>query len=126
MKSEGKLLPIEVDWRFDILKRMGRVRLKELMDFHKQAEDTFQSAMNNWEKEVKEFEAKYGDADGDHLIEQREEIESLLDRGHTFGIVSLYTFLEGSSIWSSSIFGQEAPQSRPPKRASTSTKCAIT
>ena len=94
MKSEGKVLPIEVDWRFDILERMGRVRLKELMDFQKQGEKTFRSAMKAWEKEVKEFESKYEDANGDHLIEQREEIESLLDRGHTFGIVGLYTFLE--------------------------------
>jgi hypothetical protein len=94
MKSEGKVLPIEVDWRFGILERMGRVRLKELMDFHEQAEKTFETAMAAWQEEVKEFEAKYADADGDHLIEQREEIESLLDRGHTFGIVGLYTFLE--------------------------------
>src|SRR5260370_38615059 len=50
--------------------------------------------MADWQEEVKEFEAKYEDADGDHLIEQREEIESLLDRGHTFGIVGLNTFLE--------------------------------
>jgi hypothetical protein len=93
MKSD-RVLPIEVDWRFDILERMGRVRLKELMDFHKQAEKTFQSAMKAWKREVKEFESKYEDADGDHFISQREEIESLLDRGHTFGIVGLYTFLE--------------------------------
>ena len=73
---------------------MGRVRLKELMDFHKQAQKTFEAAMKAWEKEVKEFESKYEDADGDHLISQREEIESLLDRGHTFGIVGLYTFLD--------------------------------
>ena len=94
MKSAVKVLPIEVDWRFGILERMGRVRLKELMDFHEQAEKTFENAMAAWQEEVKEFEAKYEDADGDHLSEQREEIESLLDRGHTFGVVGLYTFLE--------------------------------
>lgn len=93
MKS-NKVLPIEVDWRFGILERMGRVRLKELMDFHKQAEKTFEAAMKAWKKEVKKFEAEYEDADGDHLISQRDEIESLLDRGHTFEIVDLYTFLQ--------------------------------
>ena len=85
MKSEGKVLPIEVDWRFGILERMGRVRLKELMDFHEQAGKTFENAMAAWQEEVKDIEAQYEDADGDHFIEQREEIESLLDRGHTFG-----------------------------------------
>lgn len=93
MKSD-RVLPIEVDWRFDIVERMGRVRLKELMDFHRQAEKTFEAAMKAWEKEVEAFESKYEDADGDHFISQRDEIESLLDRGHTFGIVGLYTFLE--------------------------------
>jgi len=92
--KSNKVLPIEVDWRFDILERMGRVRLKELEDFHKQGEKNFKAAMKVWRKEVKEFEAKYEDADGDHLISQRDEIESLLDRGHTFEIVGLYTFLE--------------------------------
>ena len=94
MRSEGKILPIEVDWRFGILERMGRVRLKELIDFREQAERTFETAMAAWQEEVKEFEAEYEDADGDHLIDQREEIESLLDRSHTFGIVGLYTFLD--------------------------------
>ncbi len=92
--NSHKVLPIQVDWRFDILERMGRIRLKELEDFHTQGEKTFNAAMKAWRKEVKEFEAQYEDADGDHFISQREEIESLLDRGHTFGIVGLYTFLE--------------------------------
>src|SRR5580658_9881087 len=86
MKS-NKVLPIEVDWRFDIVERLGRIRLKELMDFHEQGEKTFQAAMKAWEEEVKEFESKYKDWEGDHLISQRDQIESLLDRGHTFGIV---------------------------------------
>jgi hypothetical protein len=94
LMNSYKVLPIEVDWRFDILERMGRVRLKELEDFHTQGEKTFKAAMKTWRKEVKEFEAQYEDADGDHLISQREEIESLLDRGHSFEIVGLYTFLE--------------------------------
>jgi hypothetical protein len=95
MQSErAKVLPIELDWRFSILERMGRVRLKELMDFHNQAKETFTAAMEAWRKESEEFSAKYEDEDGDHLIEQRDEIESLLDRGHTYGIVGLYTFLE--------------------------------
>jgi hypothetical protein len=93
MKS-NKVLPIEIGWRFDILERMGRVRLNELEDFHKQGEKTFKAAMSAWQGEVKEFESKYGDADGDHLISQREEIESLLDRSQSFEIVGLYTFLE--------------------------------
>ena len=52
--------------------------------------------MRAWKKETKEFEAKYEDADGDHLIDEKgQHIESLMDRGHTFGIVGLrYTFLE--------------------------------
>jgi hypothetical protein len=95
MKSKrGKVLPIELDWRFGVLQSMGRIRMKELMDFHNQGKETFREAMKAWRKEAKEFESKYEDADGDHLIEQRDEIESLLDRGHTFGIVGLYTFLE--------------------------------
>ena len=52
MKSEGRVLPIEVDWRFGILERMGRVRLRELMDFHEQAEKTFENAMAAWQEEV--------------------------------------------------------------------------
>lgn len=92
--NSNKVLPIEVDWRFDILARMGRVRLKELEDFHTQGERNFKAAMKAWRKEVNEFEAQYEDADGDQLISQREEIESLLDRGHSFEIVGLYTFLE--------------------------------
>ena len=63
MKS-NKVLPIEVDWRFDIVERMGRVRLKELMDFHKQAEKTFEAAMKAWKKEVKAFEADVAVASG--------------------------------------------------------------
>jgi hypothetical protein len=95
MKSHRpKVLPIELDWRFDVLERMGKIRLKELMDFHKQGKETFRVAMKSWRKEAKEFSAKYEYADDDYLIEQRDEIESLLDRGHTFGIVGLYTFLE--------------------------------
>ena len=73
---------------------MGEVRMKELMDFQRQAEATFRTAMKAWQKEAKEFSAKYEDADGDHLVEQRDGIESLLDRGHTFSIVGVYTFLE--------------------------------
>jgi hypothetical protein len=72
---------------------MGRVRLKELMDFHNQGKETFRVAMKAWRKEAKEFSARYEYADDDHLIAQRDEIESLLDRGHTFGIVGLNTFL---------------------------------
>ena len=68
--------------------------MKELMDFHRQAQETFRVAMKAWRKEAKEFEAKYEDADGDHLIDERDSIESLMDRGHTFGIIGLYTFLE--------------------------------
>jgi hypothetical protein len=95
MKSRrAKVLPIELDWRFDLLERMGRVRLKELMDFHNQGKETFRIAMKAWRKEAKEFSARYEYADDDHLIEQRDEIESLLDRGHTFGILGLNTFLE--------------------------------
>src|ERR1051326_4766524 len=93
MKS-NKVLPIEVDWRFNVVASLGRIRLKELMDFHEQGEKTFQAAMKTWERKVEEFEAKYEDWEGDHLISQRDEIESFLDRGHTFGIVGLYTFLE--------------------------------
>ncbi len=89
-----KVLPIELDWRFGILERMGRVRLKELEDFHNRGEKTFNAAMKAWRREVKEFESRYEDADGDHLISQREEIESLLDRGHSFEIVGLHIFLE--------------------------------
>jgi hypothetical protein len=91
---DPKVLPIELDWRFGIVERLGRVRMKELMDFHHQSQDTFRVAMRAWKKEAKEFEAKYEDADGDHLIDERDSIESLMDRGHTFGIVGLYTFLE--------------------------------
>jgi hypothetical protein len=73
---------------------MGRVRLKQLMDFHNQGKETFDVAMEAWRKEAKEFSARYEYADDDHFIEQRDEIESLLDRGYTFGIVGLNTFLE--------------------------------
>jgi len=62
---------------------MGRVRLKELMDFHNQGKETFRVAMKAWRKEAKEFSARYEYADDDHLIARRDEIESLLDRGHT-------------------------------------------
>jgi hypothetical protein len=91
---DPKVLPIELDWRFGIVERLGRVRMKALMDFHRQAQETFRVAMRAWRREAKEFEAKYEDADGDHLIDERDSIESLMDRGHTFGIVGLYTFLE--------------------------------
>jgi len=91
---DPKILPIELDWRFAIVERLGRVRMKELMDFHRQAQETFRVAMKAWRKEAKDFEAKYEHADGDHLIDERDSIESLMDRGHTFAIVGLYTFLE--------------------------------
>lgn len=90
---EPKVLPIELDWRFSILERMGRVRLKELMDFHNQGKKTSEAAMKAWRKEAKAFSAKYEYGD-DYLIEKRDEIESLLDRGQTYSIVGLYTFLE--------------------------------
>jgi len=92
---EPKVLPIELDWRFGALDRLGQVRMKELMDFHRQAQQTFRIAMKAWRKEAKEFDAEYDEyANDDHLVEQRDGIESLMDRGHTFGIVGLYTFLE--------------------------------
>jgi hypothetical protein len=89
-------LAIKLDWRFGILARLGAVRMKELMDFHRQAERHFVAAMKAWEKEVKAYTKKYGEDDGgsDFLIDKRGDIESLMDRGHMFGIVGLHTFFE--------------------------------
>ena len=90
-------LAIKLDWRFGLLDRLGAVRMKELMDFYRQAEEHFRLAMKAWKKESKAFTAKYKDdeyADSDHLVDRRESLESLMDRGHGFGIVGLYTFLE--------------------------------
>jgi hypothetical protein len=69
-------LSIELDWRFGLLERLGEVRMKELMDFHDQAEETFRRAMKAWRKEASQFRAQYEYADDDHSIEQRGSILS--------------------------------------------------
>ncbi len=71
-------MPVELDWRFGALERLGQVRMKELMDFHRQAQQTFRIAMKAWRKEAKTFDAEYDEyANDDHLVEQRDGIESL-------------------------------------------------
>jgi hypothetical protein len=87
-------MPIKLDWRFTLLDDIAQVRLKVLLDFARQAEGQFDDAMKAWNEEVTGLTEEQEEMMGDYLIERRDNIESLLDRGYTLGILGLYTFLE--------------------------------
>jgi hypothetical protein len=87
-------MTIKLDWRFGLIERLGDVHMKELMDFYRQAEEHFRVAMETWVAETTGLTEEQEAMDSDYLIEQRDRIESLMDRGHTLGIVALYSFLE--------------------------------
>jgi hypothetical protein len=87
-------MPIKLDWRFDALDHVARVHIKELWDFYDQAQKHFQTAMKAWEDEGKDLNEEEEAVYADYFIEKRDSIEALLDRGHTLGVVAVYTFLE--------------------------------
>lgn len=87
-------MTIKLEWRFGLLKRLGEVHMKELMDFYRQAEEHFRVAIETWEAEINGLTEEQDAMYSDYLTERRDSIESLMDRGHTMGIVALYTFLE--------------------------------
>jgi hypothetical protein len=87
-------MPIKLDWRFTSLEYLAQVHMKELRDFSIQAERHFDDAMEAWNKESTGLTEEEDAMMGDYLIERRDMIESLLDRGYTLGILGLYTFLE--------------------------------
>jgi hypothetical protein len=87
-------MTIKLDWRFDSLDYLARVHMRELRDFASQAEEQFTDAMNAWKREATGLTEEQEAMMGDYLIERKENIEALLDRGYTLGILGLYTFLE--------------------------------
>jgi hypothetical protein len=44
-------MPIKLDWRFTLLDHIGKVRVKELRDFARQAEEQLEDAMRTWNEE---------------------------------------------------------------------------
>ena len=87
-------MPIKLDWRFGALERVAQVRMKELKTFSRQAETHFADAMEAWNKEATGLTDEEESMMGDYLIERRDNIESMLDRGYTFGVLGLSAFLE--------------------------------
>jgi hypothetical protein len=87
-------MPIKLDWRFTLLDNIGKVRMKELRDFARQAEDHFEDAMKTWNEKSTGLSEEEEAMMGDYFIERKDNIESLLDRGYTLGILGLYSFLE--------------------------------
>jgi hypothetical protein len=85
-------LPIKLDWRFTLLDHAGKVRMKEPRDFARQAEDQFEDAMKTWNEESTGLSEEEEAMMGDYLIGRGDNIESLLDRGYTLGILGLYSF----------------------------------
>ena len=67
--------------------------MQSLRDFHVHAKKYSKKAIRAWEQECEGVT----DDDSPHaheLTEQRNQIEDLLDKGHTLGILGLYAFLE--------------------------------
>lgn len=87
-------MAIKLDWRFTALEYVAQVHMKELLSFSNQAEEQFADAMKSWNEECTGLTEEEEAMMGDYLIDRRDNIESLLDRGYTLGIVGLYAFIE--------------------------------
>ena len=85
--------PITLGWRFEVLRPFSKAHMQSLRDFHAHVKKYSEKAIGAWEQECE------GVTDDDsprahELTRQRNQIEDLLDKGHTLGILGLYAFLE--------------------------------
>jgi hypothetical protein len=87
-------MPIKLDWRFTALQHVARIHMKELQSFSQQAEAQFADAMKSWNDGSTGLTEEEEEMMADYLMERRDNIESLLDRGNTLGILGLYAFFE--------------------------------
>ena len=86
--------PIILDWRFEALSLVSRAQMQNLWDFYEHAKEHFTTTIRVWEHECEGITEDDDSFYGDELAERRNQIEALLDRQHTLGIVGLYAFLE--------------------------------
>ena len=89
-----KTAPIILDWRFEALSLVSGAHMQDLRDFYEHAKEHFTTTIRVWEHECEGIAEEDDSFHGDEFAERRNQIDALLDRQHTLGIVGLYTFLE--------------------------------
>ena len=68
--------------------------MQDLWDFYEHAKEHFTTTIRVWEHECEGIAEEEDSFHGGEFAERRNQIDALLDRQHTLGIVGLYTFLE--------------------------------